>query len=145
VSDVKEVVVKFRSGLTFIAEVLRLDTAQDIALVKIPGSGHHCLSLAIGQPAAIGSDVFAIGAPAGEELAFSVSKGVVSAYREKDGSQYIQTDASLNPGNSGGPLIGRGGLIEGIVSWKIGLTGYEGLAFGVPPSVVAQRLGINWE
>jgi serine protease Do len=89
--------------------------------------------------------VYAVGAPAGEEFAFSVSKGIVSGIRDLNGFSYVQTDASLNPGNSGGPLLDTQGNIVGIVSWKIVASGFEGLSFGVPPSAITRRLAIEVE
>ncbi len=145
VSGVNEVTVNMRSGLTLTAEVLRADKAQDIALIRIPGLGHRCLSLALSNIPAIGTEVFAIGTPLSEKLALSVTKGIVSGHRLLSGFQYIQTDASLNPGNSGGPLINKKGQVVGIVSWKIAAPGFEGLSFGVPPQVIEHRLGISWK
>jgi S1-C subfamily serine protease len=66
----------------------------------------------------------------------------VSAIRDFNGARYIQTDAALNPGMSGGPLLSRDGTVLGIVSWKVVDVKMEGLAFGVPSSVVCKTLGI---
>lgn len=145
VSDLDQVVVKFQSGLEFDADVIRTDVAQDVALIKLPGSGHSCLYLREFDDVSIGEEVFAVGAPAGEEFAFSVSKGIVSGIRELNGFSYLQTDASLNPGNSGGPLLDIYGNIVGVVSWKIVARGFEGLSFGVPPNAITRRLAIEVE
>jgi S1-C subfamily serine protease len=142
VSGVNEVAVVLKNGLQLTASVERLDPVEDIALIKVPGSGHHALELNLGLPAASGSDLFAIGAPSGEQLSFSVTKGVVSGYREIAGARLIQTDASLNPGNSGGPFLDKSGKVIGICSWKIVRPGFEGLSFGVPVDAVAKELGI---
>jgi serine protease Do len=74
-----------------------------------------------------------------------VTKGIVSGFREWEGRSYIQTDAALNPGNSGGPLLSVKGSIIGIVSWKIAAPGFEGLAFGVPDTAILTRLNISIE
>jgi S1-C subfamily serine protease len=145
VSDVQEVVVNLKSGLTLDAAVVRNDNPQDIALLKIPGKGHQCLPLALNQIPAIGSDIFAIGTPFSKELSLSISKGIVSGHRIWNDFPYIQTDASLSPGNSGGPLVNRNGEVVGIVSWKILAPGFEGLSFGIPLQAIEQRLGIAWK
>jgi S1-C subfamily serine protease len=145
VAGLSEVAVRMQSGLELTATVVRVDSQQDVALIRLPGRGHSCLNVVIGDEPKIGTDLFAIGAPTGEGLAFSVTKGVVSGFREWQGKRYIQTDAALNPGNSGGPLLSPDGRIVGIVSWKIIAPGFEGLAFGVPIQALSDRLRIAWK
>ncbi len=145
VSGLENVVVVLHSGLELTAEVIKEDLAQDVALIKLPGKGHACMPLLTGQPPAVGEELYAIGAPSGEELAFSVSRGIVSGHRTLDGFSYLQTDASLNPGNSGGPLINSAGQVVAIVSWKIAAPGFEGLSFGVPWDAIQERLSLTWE
>lgn len=145
VSGLDEIIVRAQSGLQLAASVVRVDRQQDVALIRLQGRGHPCLGVATEDVPGVGSDLFAVGAPTGEELAFSVTKGVVSGFREWEGKHYIQTDAALNPGNSGGPLVSSDGRIVGIVSWKIAAPGLEGLAFGVPVRAVVDRLGISWQ
>lgn len=72
-----------------------------------------------------------------------MSKGVISGNREINGYSFIQTDASLSPGYSGGPLVNKEGQVIGIVSWKVVAEGYEGLSFGVPLSTVEHCLGLT--
>lgn len=144
VSGVVDVPVRMRSGLELPAKVLRVDKAQDIALLKVEGRGYHALDLATADLPSPGAELYAIGAPASEDLSFSVSKGIVSAYRELGGFKYIQTDASLNPGNSGGPLLNEDGQLVGVVSWKMMASGFEGLSFGIPTNVIASRLNIKF-
>jgi len=145
VSGLDEVVAIEYSGIELTAEVVRIDNQQDVALIRLQGRGHPCSEVATENVPTIGSDVLAVGAPFGEELAFSVTKGVVSGMRQWQGKHYIQTDAALNPGNSGGPLLSMNGKIMGIISWKISAPGFEGLAFGVPVKTLADRLGISLE
>jgi len=142
VKGVKAVRLQLKSGLLLDAEVLRSDEEWDVALVKISGSGFSCLPLRTDRDPMVGEDVFAIGTPAGV-LDFSVSKGVVSAVRELGGRRLIQTDASVNAGNSGGPLLDRTGHVIAIVSWKLRPErGYEGIAFAVPAQEAIKRLHI---
>lgn len=143
VSGLEKVVVKFLSGLELSASVVRVDSHQDVALIKIPGRGHSCLTVIKEPLTQVGFDVFAIGAPTGEELAFSVTKGIISGFRKFQGTHYLQTDAALNPGNSGGPLLSVDGNVIGIVSWKIAAPGFEGLAFCVPIHALVGRLAIS--
>ncbi len=145
VSGIQDVLVRLRSGIELKAVITRIDTQQDVALIRLPGRGYTCLTLGDDESANIGSDLFALGAPAGEEFAFSVTKGIISGYREWEGKRYIQTDAALNPGNSGGPLLSAKGSVIGIVSWKIAAAGFEGLAFGVPTRAVLTCLNISLE
>ena len=56
----------------------------------------------------------------------------------------LQTDASLNPGNSGGPLVGLAGSVLGLVSWKVAGEGMEGLGFGVPVDATVEKLSLRW-
>ena len=146
VSGTGEVAVRFKAGLQLNASVLRVDQEQDIALLKLPGTGYQAVELHLDAPVPAGNELYAIGSPLNEDLAFTVTKGIISAYREREGdkAQFIQTDAALNPGNSGGPLLDKSGKVIGIVSHKVIIPGFEGLAFGVPVDVIAKRLGIVW-
>jgi hypothetical protein len=142
VSGLKTVPVRLHNGLVLDADVVRVDEGADVALIKLPGTSHKPLELALDAPA-VGIDVYAVGDPASEELSSSVSKGVVSGARELAGHKFIQTDASVNPGNSGGPLIGKDGRVLGIVSMKYAGPGFEGLAFAVPVSEAIAKLNLK--
>lgn len=144
VSGLSTVQVTLRSGLRLRADVILIDEPQDVALIKLPGTGHNCLRVESQTRPSVGVDLYAIGAPTGESLAYSVTRGIVSGVRELEGFSYIQTDASLNPGNSGGPLLTEGGNVVGIVSWKIAAAGFEGLSFGVPIDALSYRLVLEW-
>ena len=106
----------------------------DIALLKISGDFDE-LKLADSNDVQIGEKVIAIGNPLG--LQFSVSEGIVSAVHRLGPSgleAYIQTDAALNPGNSGGPLINKQGKVIGINNFKIG--GGENLGFALESNYI---------
>ena len=105
------------------------DGNLDIVLLKVAGN-YDSISLDDSDDVQVGEKVIAIGNPLG--LQFSVSEGIVSAVqREGPGGleAYIQTDAALNPGNSGGPLINKKGKVIGINNFKIG--GGESLGFAL--------------
>jgi S1-C subfamily serine protease len=106
----------------------------DIILLKISGN-YEKLRLENSDDVSVGEKVIAIGNPLG--LQFSVSQGIVSAiHREGTNglSAYIQTDAALNPGNSGGPLINTNGKVIGINNFKIGSS--ESLGFALESNYI---------
>lgn len=105
------------------------NSLYDLALLKMEDSTNY-LELGDSNEIQVGEKVIAIGNPLG--LQFSVSEGIVSAI-DREGSNginaYIQTDAALNPGNSGGPLINKEGKAIGINNFKVG--GGESLGFAL--------------
>jgi S1-C subfamily serine protease len=137
-------VVQLPSGVVLEAQVDRSDWKGDVALLRIPGRNHPCLGVAESPLPPIGSEIYAIGAPGGERLSQSVTRGIVSAHREIRGRQLIQTDASINPGNSGGPLVDDNGRVLGIVTSKTFDHDMEGIAFGLPIRDARERLSIEW-
>lgn len=106
----------------------------DIALLQIPGD-YDSLKLTDSDDIQIGEKVIAIGNPLG--LQFSVSGGIVSNIHQIGPTgikAYIQTDAALNPGNSGGPLINKQGKVIGINNFKIKET--EGMGFALESNYI---------
>lgn len=109
------------------AELITYNWNTDLALLKIHGI-YDYLEFGDSDDVKVGEKVIAMGNPYG--LSFSVTEGIVSAvHRESEGFDYIQIDAPLNPGNSGGPLINSEGEVIGINNFKIG--GAEGLGFAL--------------
>lgn len=120
------------------AELVGYDSKLDIALLKIPERDYR-LKLANSDDVQIGEKVIAIGNPLG--LQFSVSQGIVSAVHRKGANGldiYIQTDAALNPGNSGGPLINTEGRVIGINNFKIGAG--ESLGFALESNYLEESV-----
>ena len=74
-----------------------------------------------------------------------VTRGIMSGERTIDGIRYVQTDASVNPGNSGGPLLDVDGQVQAIVTTKVVGTSIEGMALGVPMEVIAKDMGIVFD
>ncbi|MDH5306441.1 MAG: S1C family serine protease [Myxococcales bacterium] len=138
-------VVQLASGSAFEATVERADWSGDVALLKIPGRGHRCLRPSEASLPSIGSEIYAIGSPGGERFPRSVTRGIVSAHRDDRGRLLIQTDASINHGNSGGPLVDSSGRVLGIVTSKTFDLGMEGVAFGLPVGEARELLAIEWE
>ncbi len=115
-------------------EFIGYDGVLDIALLKIEGD-YNKLKLDDSENVEVGEKVIAIGNPLG--LQFSVSQGIISAVHREGPNEikaYLQTDAALNPGNSGGPLINKKGKVIGINNFKIG--GSESLGFSLESNFI---------
>ncbi|MDP2886947.1 MAG: S1C family serine protease [Ignavibacteria bacterium] len=123
----------FIDGKTIRVNVVKTDPSKDLALLKLTGEDYPFLALAEVQKLVLGQEVYAIGTPLTLGLSHTVSKGVVSGIRKLEKFTLVQTDASVNPGNSGGPLITADGKVAGIVSLKLAQSGIEGLGFAISP------------
>ena len=141
VDGADEVDVKLTDKREFTAKVLGVDKTTDIAVLKI--AARDLPYVRIGDPKAtkVGEWVVAIGQPFGFEN--TVTAGIVSAKsRSLPGDSYvpfIQTDAAVNPGNSGGPLFNLKGEVIGVNSQIFSRSGgFQGLAFAVPIDVAMQ-------
>ena len=120
------------------AEFVGYEGDLDVALLKISGTWDF-LEFGDSDDVSVGEKVIAIGNPLG--LQFSVSQGIVSAVHRTGGNgldAYIQTDAALNPGNSGGPLINILGKVIGINNFKIG--GGENLGFALESNYIVESV-----
>lgn len=122
------------------ARVLGVDAEADVALLKVPLTGLPHLSLEGSGPVQQGQMVLAFGSPMG--LDDSVTLGLVSSparqFDPEEPIAYIQTDAPINPGSSGGPLVDAHGRIVGINTLILSQSGgSEGLGFAVPVELVA--------
>lgn len=139
--DADEVVVKLADRREFVAKVLGTDTRTDIAMLKIDAHDLPAVSRTASKALRVGDWVLAIGSPFGLES--TVTAGVISATRRSlpgDGTvPFIQTDAAVNPGNSGGPLINMQGEVIGINSQIFSLSGgYQGVSFAIPMDVAVR-------
>jgi S1-C subfamily serine protease len=95
----------------FPAKVLRSNPAKDVALLKIVDPVAIAGLEIARAPAKIGESIYVVGTPLDERLAFSVSKGIISGRRKMRGQDLYQTDAAVNPGNSGGPVFNESGHV----------------------------------
>ncbi|MCS7001942.1 MAG: trypsin-like peptidase domain-containing protein, partial [Dehalococcoidia bacterium] len=120
VEGASTVTVRLAGGATVQGRVVAADTERDLAIVRIPPQSLTPVRLAEG-PARTGEDVVAIGFALNLPGEPSVSRGVVSGSRPavRTDLQYIQTDAAVNPGNSGGPLLNQRGEVIGVVTSRI--------------------------
>ena len=135
VEGAKEVTVKLIDHREFKAKVLGSDKTSDIAVLKIDAKGLPTVRLGNSDKLDVGDYVLAIGAPFGLEE--TATAGIVSATGRSlpgDGAvPFIQTDAAVNPGNSGGPLFDASGAVVGINSQiYTNSGGYQGVSFAVP-------------
>lgn len=128
------------NGIILQADVIRANPDYDLALLKIEGRNFKPLPLGDKKDYLIGTQVFAIGTPAEIRLAQSVTSGVLSGIRTIEYRNVLQTDASLNPGNSGGPLINSKGTVIGVVQRR--MIGREELNFCIPIDTALRKLGI---
>lgn len=138
VKGADRVTVKLTDRREFRAKVLGSDPKTDIAVLKIDATGLPTVKLGSSNDVKVGEWVLAIGSPFGFEN--SVTAGVVSAKGRTlpDDSYvpFIQTDAAVNPGNSGGPLFNTRGEVVGINSQIYSRTGgYQGVSFAIPIEV----------
>jgi serine protease Do len=135
VDGAKEVTVKLSDHREYKAKVLGADKSSDIAVLKIDAHSLPAVRLGNSDQLAVGDYVLAIGAPFGLEE--TATAGIVSATARSlpgdSGVPYIQTDAAVNPGNSGGPLFDATGAVVGINSQiYTNSGGYQGVSFAIP-------------
>ena len=140
VEGADEVRVRLADRREFKGKVLGVDKPSDIAVVKIEAKGLSAVRLGDPSRIRVGEWVLAIGSPFGFEN--TVTAGIVSATSRSlpEGTYvpFIQTDAAVNPGNSGGPLFNLKGEVIGVASQIYSRTGgYQGLAFAIPIDVAA--------
>ena len=129
------------------ASVIGEDPVSDLAVLRVDAADLVPASFGDSEKVRVGDTVVAIGDPLGVELRGTMTDGIVSAISrdvQVDGRtmNLIQTNAALNSGNSGGPLINRFGQVIGINTMKIGTfadsTGVEGLGFAIPSATVQE-------
>jgi serine protease Do len=140
IDKASEVQVTMDDGKTLDAKVIGTDPKTDLALLKVEGSDFPYVRLA-GQKARIGDWVVAIGNPFG--LGGTVTAGIVSAQHRDIGAgpydDFIQIDASVNKGNSGGPTFNLSGEVVGVNTAIFSPSGGNvGIAFAIPASTVDQ-------
>jgi S1-C subfamily serine protease len=113
VGDDKTVRIRWPDGLEGLATVERAIKNRDVAILKANPRGRAPLALRRG-PVTPGDRVYVIGSPNGKNFEGTVSSGVISADRTIDGLRYIQSDAAMSPGSSGGPLLDEKGEVIGL-------------------------------
>ena len=140
IDDASEITIATRDGKDYPAEVVGSDERRDLALVSFKSSDFYPLAvLGDSDSVAVGDWAIAIGNPLGQQFSFSVTMGIVSALGRTGGpgnniNDFIQTDAPINQGNSGGPLVNIRGEVIGINTWiaSNNAGGSVGLGFAIP-------------
>lgn len=128
--------VRLRNGATVLGRVIATDPALDLAVIETGLSKVAWLQLATAAELEVGEDVIAVGTPKG--LDWSVTKGIVSAAGRGKNGVLLQTDAAINTGNSGGPLVStKSGKVVGVSTRILRGDGAEGLGFAVGAPFVA--------
>ena len=151
VADSRSLTVAFSDGSELPAQIVRISSDTDLALIKVDGSGLHAATIGDASKIAVGQTAIAIGSPLGSYTE-TVTRGIVSgldreitvtdqATRQQTTLKgLIQTDAAINPGNSGGPLLDRGGNVIGI-NTAIAANA-EGLGFSIPISAASDLIDL---
>lgn len=148
VNSAKQITVILYDGKEVPAKLVNYDSSLDLAVIKVtqnvkmPGVAQfgNSSELQVGDP------VVAIGNPLGKSFLGTVTSGIVSAVNrevkteDNKTQKFIQTDAAINAGNSGGPLINSKGQVIGINSAKISESGVEGLGFSIPIDTVKPQI-----
>lgn len=148
VSGSSSLKVILNSGKKVTATLVGTDKTTDLAVLKISDDNVTTVaSFANSNQISAGQSVLAIGSPLGTTYASSVTKGIISAKSRSITTSYgkatvIQTDAAINAGNSGGPLINLSGQVVGINSMKLASdtdgTSVEGMGFSIPSNKVVE-------
>lgn len=138
------------NGKEVSANIVGTDATTDLAVLKISAAGVKSVaSFGNSNDISAGQDVLAVGSPMGSEYANTVTKGIISAKKRtikansnSPATTVIQTDAAINSGNSGGPLINMAGQVIGINSMKLASNGegssVEGMGFSIPSNEVVK-------
>lgn len=147
VAGAKNVTIILHNSQQVPGKVLWTDPDNDLAIVqvqniKVPG----VVTIGNSDNIRVGEGIIAIGNPMSADFAGTVTHGIISAKNRKvqvgsGAFEYIQIDAAINGGNSGGPLFNMKGEVIGINSAKIAQTGIEGIAFSIPINVLMSKLG----
>ena len=129
------IVLTTYTGEKHSAYLVGVDQDKDVAILGVKDVKFTSLVIADYKTLNTGDDVYAIGAP--KSMAYTLTKGVISAKEREIGKyKYIQTDAAINEGNSGGPLLNSEGNVIGINTLK--MSDSEGIGLAIPMTVVSE-------
>ena len=151
VENADKIIVLIPDKGSFDAVLIGSDALTDLALLQIDASDLTDMKIGDSDAIRVGETVVAIGNPLGY-FQQTVTAGIISAVGRQvrfPGSEYvytfIQTDALVNPGNSGGPLVNMKGEIIGINTAKISLMGVEGIGLAIPSNTLKRVMDDLWE
>ncbi|WP_284079187.1 S1C family serine protease [Herbaspirillum aquaticum] len=134
--------VRLPTGRELQAEVVRVDAARDIALLKTEAPGVRPMPLRMGEPG-IGEDVYALGSPLGDAFNTTLTRGILSGVRKVRDLDFLQSDVAILPGSSGGPLLDKSGQVIGITVAGLGAKGLAGMNFFIPVGSALERLQLK--
>ena len=149
VKGAQEISVTLSNDVTTTAQIVNYDENQDVAMIKITDESVEIpATVELGDSDSLqpGEEVIAIGTPLSTELSSTVTKGIISATSRSVAVQsgvtmnLIQTDAAINAGNSGGPLVNTKGEVVGINSSKISGEAVEGIGFSIPINDIKDKI-----
>lgn len=149
IQGAQEISVTLSNDVTTTAQVVNYDENQDVAMIKITDENVEIpATVELGDSDALqpGEEVIAIGTPLSTELSSTVTKGIISATSRSVAVEsgvtmnLIQTDAAINAGNSGGPLVNTKGEVVGINSSKISGEAVEGIGFSIPINDIKDKI-----
>jgi S1-C subfamily serine protease len=142
VSDATNISVILNNGLEVPGVVLRFVKSRDIALIKVNLRIPKALSIRT-KPAEKLEEIYVVGTPIKESLSSTITAGIISGKRKIGDKSFIQADAPVSPGNSGGPLLDRYGNVLGISVAKIVSKGSEGLSLFIPINEAIEALNLK--
>lgn len=140
-----EIEVLTSDGVKHKCEIIRTNPYLDVSLIKIDVNGSSPIKLRKDVFVREGTEVYAIGTPRSIELAGTMTRGIVSGTRTAYGRKFVQSDVTINSGNSGGALVDKEGELIGIVNAKLFGISIEGIGFAIPYSDVIEGLRITFE
>ena len=129
VEGARRIAIRTQNEDRFLARVVSLSAPYDLALLRVEGTIGSVLTLGDSDLVDVGIDVVAVGSPLG--LSGTVTRGILSAIRKADDMTFLQVDAAISPGNSGGPLLTEEGQVIGINTWRIRPDLGESLNFAI--------------
>ena len=137
-----QVTITVRDSDRYTATILGVDSLRDLAVLRICCGSFQSVPFGSASQVTSGTEILVIGYALGLTGEATVSRGVISAVRHSQRIQgnYIQTDAAVNPGNSGGPMFSMSGKILGIVTLKLVDEDIEGIGFALSASLVQRHL-----
>ncbi|MCP9810263.1 trypsin-like peptidase domain-containing protein [Cyanobium sp. HWJ4-Hawea] len=135
--------ITFSNGNTYTGKVIGRSGQLDTALIAIeaPPMGISAFAFCYGSRPQIGESIVAIGTPLG--VGTTVTRGIISGIAGSGMNTLIITDAAINKGNSGGPVLNYSGEVLGIATAKMGGIGVESIAFAIPMTEALDSLGIG--
>ncbi len=132
VGDAQIVSLVTEGGIVLEGTVSKVSKERDIAVITVDALRLPALHINSSVPGS-GAQVLAVGSPLGEQLTGTVTSGIVSGLRQVDGYNWIQSDAAISPGNSGGPLLDQNGSVVGIATAGFQTSGSQiGLNLFIP-------------